>query len=143
MRDTTSLGPPQRDLLCSGMSGFFFGSLPWFAFALGWAVSPAWRTVLWTTSLGAMGTVCLLNASRCCRVHCYFTGPLFILGAVASLGYGLGLLPLGASGWKWICAVTVYWRHRAHLHSRTYSRSLSQKWIRPGLIPVAQFSYDI
>ena len=48
-----------------------------------------------------------MSASRCGRVHCYFTGPLFILGAVASLGYGLGLLPLGASGWKWICAVTV------------------------------------
>jgi hypothetical protein len=33
--------------------------------------------------------------------------PLFILGAVASLGYGLGFLPFGPSGWRWICAVTV------------------------------------
>ena len=107
MRDTARFGAPQRDLLCSGMSSFLFWCLPWFAFALGWAVSPVWRTVLWTASLGVMGTLCLLNASRCGRVHCYFTGPLFILSAVASLGYGLGLLPLGASGWKWICAVTV------------------------------------
>src|SRR5262249_8275271 len=71
------------------------------------AVSPVWRTVLWTASLGFMGTLCLLNASRCGRVHCRFTGPFFILGAVASLGYGLGFLPFGSSGWKWICAVTV------------------------------------
>jgi hypothetical protein len=41
------------------------------------------------------------------RVHCRFTGPFFILGAVASLGYGLGFLPFGPFGWKWICAVTV------------------------------------
>jgi hypothetical protein len=30
-----------------------------------------------------------------------------MLGAVASLGYGLGFLPFGPLGWKWICAVTV------------------------------------
>ena len=43
-----------------------------------------------------MGTVCLLNASRCGRIHCYFTGPFFIVGAVTSLGYGIGLLPVWA-----------------------------------------------
>lgn len=62
---------------------------------------------MWTASLGVMGILCLVNASRCGRVHCRFTGPFFILSAVASLGYGLRLLPLGPSGWKWICAVTV------------------------------------
>ena len=35
------------------------------------------------------------------------SGPFFILGALASLGYGLGFLPFGPFGWKWICAVTV------------------------------------
>jgi hypothetical protein len=107
MRNARTLGGPQRDLLCSGMSGFLFWCLPWLVFALGWTVSPAWRTVLWTASLGLMGILCLLNASRCGRVHCRFTGPLFILGAVVSLAYGLGFLRLGLSGWKWICAVTV------------------------------------
>src|SRR2546421_2620487 len=58
-------------------------------------VSPGLKTVLWTLSLGFMGTICLLNASRCGRIHCYFTGPFFILGAVTSLGYGIGLLPFG------------------------------------------------
>ena len=54
-----------------------------------------------------MGVGCLVNASRCGRIHCLFTGPFFILGAVTSLGYGLGLLPLGPSGWKWIGTVTI------------------------------------
>jgi drug/metabolite transporter (DMT)-like permease len=65
------------------------------------------KTVLWTTSLALMGAACLINASRCGRIHCRFTGPFLILCAVASLGYGLGLLSLGPSGWKWIGAVTI------------------------------------
>ena len=77
---------------------FLFWCLPSFVFALGFFVSPGWRTVLWTLSLGFMGTLCLLNASRCSRIHCYFTGPFFILGAVTSLGYGLGSYPLGRPG---------------------------------------------
>jgi hypothetical protein len=54
-----------------------------------------------------MGVACLVNASRCGRVHCWFTGPFFILGALTSLGYGLGFLPLGPSGWSWICLGTI------------------------------------
>lgn len=54
-----------------------------------------------------MGVACLVNVSRCGRVHCLFTGPFFILAAVGSLSNGLGLLPLGPSGWKWIGAVTI------------------------------------
>jgi hypothetical protein len=54
-----------------------------------------------------MGVACLFNAFRCGRVHCRFTGPFFILGAFASLGYGLGLLPLGPSGWSWIGLGTI------------------------------------
>jgi hypothetical protein len=54
-----------------------------------------------------MGVACLLNALRCGRIHCLFTGPFFIIGAICSLGYGLGLLPLGPSGWKWIGDVTI------------------------------------
>src|SRR5947207_4260772 len=124
MRNTLRRGGSHRDLLCNGMSGFLFWCLPWFAFALGWTVSPIWRTVLWTASLGVMGALCLLNVSQCGRVHCYFTGPLFILGAVFSLGI---------RSWTFaVCSVWMemdllgdgYWRHRLHLHSITHSRSL-------------------
>jgi hypothetical protein len=54
-----------------------------------------------------MGVACLVNASRCGRVHCLLTGPFFILGALASLGYGLSVLPLGPSGWNWIGIGTI------------------------------------
>jgi hypothetical protein len=80
-------GPQQSDVLCSGTKMFLFWCLPSVAFALGFFVSPGLKTILWTLSLGFMGALCLLNASRCGRIHCYFTGPFFILGAVTSLGY--------------------------------------------------------
>jgi hypothetical protein len=103
MREIPSArGQQQRELLCRGTKMFLFWCLPSFVFALGFFVSPGLRTVLWTLSLGFMGTLCLLNASRCGRIHCYFTGPFFILGAVTSLGYGIGL-----SGWKWIGNITI------------------------------------
>jgi hypothetical protein len=97
----------ERDLLCRGLSGFLLWCVPWVAFALGFG-APAWlKTIFWSTSLTVMGTACLLNASRCGRVHCRFTGPFFIFCAAISLLYGLGLLPLGPSAWKWIGAGTI------------------------------------
>ena len=73
-----------------------------------WLLCITWlENGLWTLSLGFMGTICLMNASRCGRTHCYFTGPFLILGAVTSLGYGIGLLPFGPSGWKWIGDITI------------------------------------
>jgi hypothetical protein len=73
---------------------FLFWYLPSFAFALGFFVSSGLKTVLWTLSLGFMGTVSLLNASRCGRIHCYFTGPFFIVGAIISPGI-----------WYWVASV--------------------------------------
>lgn len=108
MRDVPGACDSQRrDMLCNGATMFLFWCLPACAFAVGFFVSPGLRTVFWTLSLGFMGTLCLLNASRCGRIHCYFTGPFFILAALASLGYGIGFLPFGPSGWKWIGNITM------------------------------------
>src|SRR5215831_3751865 len=98
---------PERDLLCGGLSTCLLWCIPWFAFVLGFWAPPAFKMLLWTTSLAFLGVACLVNASRCGRVHCRFTGPFFILGALVSLGYGVGLLQLGTSGWQWIGAVTI------------------------------------
>lgn len=89
-------------------------SIPWLAFALFWlpgiaiastassSLGSHWRTVVWSASLTVMGAACVANAARCGRVHCYLTGPFFLLMALASLLFGLGLLPLGRSGWNLI-----------------------------------------
>ena len=64
------------------------------------AISSAWRTVVWTVALATMGVVCIVNALRCGRVHCYLTGPFFILIALVALSYGLDILRLGGNGWN-------------------------------------------
>jgi hypothetical protein len=56
--------------------------------------------VAWPTLVTFMGVVCLINAHRCGRIHCYFTGPFFLLLAGVGVLYGLGVLPLGARGWS-------------------------------------------
>src|SRR6266853_1476666 len=106
-RDESKSWGSEYDFLCKGPSACLVWCAPWIAFALGFSVAPGLRTALWAMSLAVMGVACLVNASRCGRVHCRFTGPFFILSALTSLGYGLGLLPLGPSGWSWIGLGTI------------------------------------
>ncbi len=71
------------------------------------AVGNAARTVIWAVALITMGVGCLVNALRCGRVHCYATGPFFVLMAAVAVLYGLGIAPLGALGWNTIALVTL------------------------------------
>jgi hypothetical protein len=68
----------------------------------GWVI-----TTTWTASLLLMGTACLMNARGCGRIHCFFTGPFFLVMAAASLLHGLQLLPLGTHGWRYIGMVLI------------------------------------
>jgi hypothetical protein len=76
--------------------------LPTLAIIIALFLPPSVRTAIWTVSFLWMGIACVLNAHRCGRLHCYFTGPLFLAGAAASLLHGLGILSLGPRGWAWI-----------------------------------------
>src|SRR5213593_3177147 len=91
--------PDQRDLTGRKVGRFALWGPPLIAFVAGSVVGPILRTVLWTATLSVAGTACLVNAARCGRLHCYFTGPFLLLGAVVTLTYGLGVLPLGPDRW--------------------------------------------
>jgi hypothetical protein len=89
-------------------------SRPWLAFLVFWLPAIAIvaagtqkftgreRAITWAVALATMGVACLVNALRCRRVHCYLTGPFFLLMAFVSLSCGLNILPLGAYGWNLI-----------------------------------------
>jgi hypothetical protein len=75
-------------------------------------VASAWiggryLVVVWPTLLTWMGAACLLNARRCHRLHCYLTGPYFLLLALTALLYGLGVVPLGSRGWSMLSVALV------------------------------------
>jgi hypothetical protein len=91
-----------RDILSNPLQSFVLFWLPAIAIAVTATshFSDAWRIVVWTASLVTMGIACLANAARCGRLHCYVTGPFFLLIAVVTLLYGLGVLPLGRNGWS-------------------------------------------
>ena len=48
--------------------------------------------IVWAVVFAWMGTGCILNAMRCGRVHCYVSGPAFVLGAVTCSLIALGIL---------------------------------------------------
>jgi hypothetical protein len=73
--------------------------------ALVWVPHPA-KTLLWTAALGWMGVACLMNARRCGRTHCFYTGPFFLIMAFVGLLHGFQIVPLGAGGWTWIGIAT-------------------------------------
>ena len=62
---------------------------------------------VWALCLSVFGFGCVSNAMRCGRLHCYFTGPFFLVMAVASLLHGFDWISLGSLGWLWIGLVTL------------------------------------
>jgi hypothetical protein len=107
--DRFSTSCESRDLLAKPWSYFFLFCVPAIAIAttgtsgFGTAV----RTIVWTGALAVMGIACSINAARCGRVHCYLTGPFFLMMAVVALLYGLGTLPLGNHGWSLIGLIVL------------------------------------
>ena len=90
------------DLLGSRLGWLVWG-LPAAFFAIGivWADARAW---LWTPSLAVAGTACLANASRCGRLHCFITGPVFLLGALATTLEASCVISID---WRWILIPVV------------------------------------
>lgn len=64
------------------------------------------KTWVWVAALIWMGTACLWNARRCKRRHCFWTGPFFLVMALAVLAHGYHFVDLGNQGWKWL-GVTI------------------------------------
>ncbi len=98
-----------RDILSSRLRVFLLYWLPAIAIVVAGvpAISSGWRTVVWTVALGTMGVACIMNALRCGRVHCYLTGPFFLLMALIALSYGLGMLHLRGNGWNLLGLMTL------------------------------------
>jgi hypothetical protein len=62
---------------------------------------------IWAVSFVWMGTGCLLNARRCHRLHCYISGPAFLLGAVALGLFAAGVLAFGPHSLNNIIGITL------------------------------------
>ena len=62
------------------------------------------RWFVWTPALAVMGIACVANAARCGRLHCYITGPVFLMGAALAALRGLDRRLLS---WNIVSAVVL------------------------------------
>jgi hypothetical protein len=91
---------PQRDWSRAPLT-----ALVWWGIPLALGVSAGLLTsssrivaMVWVSVFVWMGVGCLLNALRCHRLHCYFMGPVLLLGAVVVGLLGFGWVTLGSHG---------------------------------------------
>ncbi len=83
-----------RDLTASRAAWlFWYGPIAVIFAGSFWAPGRNW---LWAGAFAVMGIGCLVNASRCRRLHCYFTGPLFLAAAGYAMAAQFQLVPLRA-----------------------------------------------
>ena len=57
------------------------------------------RTVVWIAALIWMGTACILNAQRCGRTHCRYTGPFYLAMIVLVVLFATGIISANFYGW--------------------------------------------
>src|SRR5258708_6708304 len=57
------------------------------------------RTAIWAVALLWMGTACILNARRCGRTHCRYTGPYYLAMIAPALVLASGVVSVDFYGW--------------------------------------------
>jgi hypothetical protein len=104
-----------RDWLRSPHTSLLAWWIPQAAILAGLFAPVAVRTAIWIIALSWMGTACVLNAKRCGRTHCRFTGPYYLAMIIPVLALGLGVISLGLSAWVVLGVViilggkTIWW----------------------------------
>lgn len=111
----------QSDLVERNISWLLWRG-PLLAFVLGAFLSPSARTLLWVPAFVVAGVSCVVNARRCGRLHCFITGPLYLLAAAATVGAA----PPG-----WIALSVVGGTIAAYALEFVRGRYRSVTWARP------------
>ena len=57
------------------------------------------RTAIWIVALIWMGTACIMNAKRCGRTHCRYTGPYYLAMIVPVLILASDIVSADFYGW--------------------------------------------
>ncbi|MBA2397222.1 MAG: hypothetical protein H0V72_00665 [Bradyrhizobium sp.] len=96
-----------RDWLSSKRSNLLAWWIPLAAIPAGLFVPVPLRAVDWVIALGWMGAACILNARRCNRTHCRYTGPYYLIMIVPVMALGAGLVTVSIVGWICFGAVVL------------------------------------
>jgi hypothetical protein len=88
-----------RDWLRTPLTSTLAWWIPHAALVVGLAAPIPLRAAIWSVALIWMGTACLLNAKRCGRTHCRYTGPYYLVMIAPVLALGSGILSVNILGW--------------------------------------------
>lgn len=94
-----------RDWLGSVHTSLLAWWVPKAAILAGLFVPVSFRAVIWIIALIWMGTACILNARRCNRTHCRYTGPYYLAMVVPVLM--LGIVSAGIYKWMFLAALIL------------------------------------
>lgn len=99
----------QSDWVTRPGAGFFWWCLPLgIGLAANFlALATRGAATIWAILFVWMGTGCILNARRCHRLHCYISGPTFLLGAAVLGLLAAGLVALGPHALDNIVGITL------------------------------------
>lgn len=96
-----------RDWLSSKSASVLAWWIPLVAIVAGLFVPVPLRTAGWVIALSWMGAACMLNARRCRRTHCRYTGPYYLAMIVPVMVLGTGLVTASILGWISLGALVV------------------------------------
>lgn len=91
-----------NDLVSSTKTFLLHWGLPMLAMAGAIFLTHPAKTLIWVAALLWMGSACLVNARRCKRTYCYYTGPFFLIMTIPVLLHGFQVFSFGHEGWKWL-----------------------------------------
>ena len=87
------------DWLSSWRTNLVAWWIPQVAVVAGLLVPVPIRAMLWIVALVWMGTACILNARRCGRTHCRYTGPFYLAMVVPVLVLASDIVSVDFYGW--------------------------------------------
>ena len=102
---TNSPAQTSRDWLGSVHTSLLAWWVPKAAIVAGLLWPVPIRAVSWTIALIWIGTACILNARRCNRTHCRYTGPYYLVMIVPVLA--LALTSAGTYAWMLLAALIL------------------------------------
>jgi hypothetical protein len=96
-----------RDWLRTPRASLLAWWIPEAAILAGLLVPATGRAAIWIIALSWMGTACILNARRCGRTHCRYTGPYYLAMIVPTFVFGSGIVAVGIYGWLALACIIL------------------------------------
>lgn len=98
---------PSRDWLASTRTNVLAWWVPQAAIIAALIAPAPLRAAIWVVALIWMGTACVLNARRCGRTHCRYTGPYYLAMIAPAVVLASGIASVGLYGWLALGAVIL------------------------------------